>query len=69
MEQQTIGFGEAWALLEQGKKITNETGRMYVIEGNDIVCYSNPTTNPSHRYVINKFFTDVMRSKGWHVVD
>lgn len=69
MEQELMSFGEAWNLLEQGKRITNETGREYVIEDNNIVCYSSPSTNPEHRYVVNKFFTDVMRSKGWRIVN
>lgn len=69
MEQTIMGFGEAWSLLEQGKRITNETGREYAIENDDIVCYSSPATNPTHRYVVTKFFTDVMRSKGWRVVE
>lgn len=68
MEQAIIGFGEAWSFLEQGERITNGTGREYVIENDDIVCYSSPSTNPTHRYVVTKFFTDTMRSKDWRVV-
>lgn len=68
MNQGNMGFGEALAYLEQGAKITNETGRVYAKEGNDIVCYANPINNPDHRYVVTKFFVDAIMSKQWRLL-
>lgn len=58
-------FKEALAYIECGFKVVNETGRIYYMEDDIIIC--KPVKGLP--YKVNKFYIDAIQSRKWRLLD
>lgn len=68
MKDNQLNFGEAYALMKKGKKITNSRGNILFIESNKVFCIPKSQYPKGKREEI-KIYWDAILKDDWKVFE
>lgn len=68
MKEELLSFGEAYALMKKGKKITNSRGNILFIEGNKVFCIPKSQYPKGKREEV-KIYWDAILKDDWKVFE
>lgn len=60
-------FSEALRLMKVGMRVTNSSGRVFLIRSGRLLCY--PKGMSGHYYEVNKLFTDSLLLEDWALAE